>query len=101
MGLHTGDGYLNGDGDYVGADVHRAARIEAAANGGQVLLSEATRALVAAELPAGVSIRDLGEHRLKDLRPERMSQLDIEGLPTESRADPVARHPARTTCRRS
>ncbi len=83
MGLHTGDGYLNGDGDYVGADVHRAARIEAAANGGQVLISEATRALIAAELPAGVSIRDMGEHRLKDLRPERLSQLDIEGLPTD------------------
>jgi predicted ATPase/class 3 adenylate cyclase len=82
MGLHTGEGRLGGD-DYVGLDVHRAARIAAAGHGGQVLLSDATKILVAANLPAGAAIRGLGEHRLKDLRaPERIWQLDIDGLPT-------------------
>jgi len=55
---------------YVGLDVHRAARIAAAGHGGQVLLGQATRDLVEAE------VRDLGEHRLKDLlAPERLFQL--------------------------
>ena len=81
MGLHTGEGILGGD-DYLGIDVNRAARIAAAGHGGQVLLSEATRALAEASLPAGVSLRDLGRHRLKDLaRPEHLYQLVIEGLP--------------------
>ena len=83
MGIHTGDGRLDRDGDYVGTDVHRAARVAAAGHGGQVLLSESTSALVADILPAGVSLRGLGEHRLKDLRPERICQLDIDGLRTE------------------
>ena len=57
----------SGRGDnYLGLDVHRAARIAAAGHGGQVLLSDASRALVASELPDGVALRDLGEHRLKD-----------------------------------
>ncbi len=77
MGIHTGDGRLDGDGSYVGADVHRAARVAAAGHGGQVLLSETTSSLVADELPAGVRLRGLGEHRLKDLRPERIFQLVI------------------------
>jgi predicted ATPase/class 3 adenylate cyclase len=80
MGLHTGDGRLGGD-NYAGLDVHRAARIAASAHGGQVVLSEATRLLVERALPKGVAIRDLGEHRLKDLdAPERIHQLEIEGL---------------------
>jgi predicted ATPase/class 3 adenylate cyclase len=79
MGIHTGDGRLDTDGSYVGADVHRAARVAAAGHGGQVLLSETTSSLVADELPAGVGLRGLGEHRLKDLRPERICQLVIEG----------------------
>jgi predicted ATPase/class 3 adenylate cyclase len=82
-GIHTGDGRLDGDGSYVGADVHRAARVAAAGHGGQVLLSDATSTLVADELPAGVSLRGLGEHRLKDLRPERICQLVIEGERSE------------------
>jgi predicted ATPase/class 3 adenylate cyclase len=83
MGLHTGEGRLAGD-NYVGTDVNRAARIAAAGHGGQILLSDATRALVAPRLPAGVTLRDLGSHRLKDLpEPERIWQLDIEGLPVE------------------
>jgi len=83
MGLHTGEGRLGGD-DYVGLDVHRAARIAAAGHGGQVLLSDATGALVARDLPEGVALRDLGEHRLKDLpAAERIWQLDIVGLQQE------------------
>jgi predicted ATPase/class 3 adenylate cyclase len=83
MGIHTGDGRLDADGSYVGADVHRAARVAAAGHGGQVLVSETTSTLVGDELPAGVALRGLGEHRLKDLRPERICQLDIAGLRTE------------------
>jgi len=83
MGLHTGRGELGGDG-YVGIDVHRAARIADAAHGGQVLLSDVTARLVEAALPTGVRLRPLGEHRLKDLgNPERLHQLEIEGLPSE------------------
>ncbi len=83
MGLHTGEGRLGGD-NYVGLDVHRAARVAAAGHGGQVLLSAATHALSAADLPAGVGLADLGQHRLKDLsRPEHLWQLLIEGLPAD------------------
>jgi class 3 adenylate cyclase len=83
MGIHTGEGILGGD-DYLGIDVNRAARIAAAGHGGQVLLSEATRALAEATLPPGVSLRPLGTHRLKDLaRPENLYQLVIEGLPAD------------------
>ncbi|MCW5695698.1 MAG: hypothetical protein KIS96_03065 [Bauldia sp.] len=83
MGLHTGEGSLDGDGSYIGPDVHRAARIASAAHGGQVIVSDAVRALAAPSLPAGVGLLDLGEHRLKDLRPERLAQLLIEGLPSD------------------
>jgi predicted ATPase/class 3 adenylate cyclase len=84
MGMHTGEGVVGGD-DYVGIDVHRAARIAAAGHGGQVLLSKATSELVGADgLPDGVGLDDLGEHRLKDLaHTERIFQLAIEGLPVE------------------
>lgn len=69
MGLHTGSPLLDEDG-YVGVDVHRAARIAAAGHGGQVLVSAATALLAEREL------RDLGEHRLKDLAAaERIYQL--------------------------
>jgi YVTN family beta-propeller protein len=79
MGLHTGEPAVGGE-RYVGLGVHRAARIGAVGHGGQVLLSTATRELVDVELP-GVSIRDLGSYRLKDIdRFERLYQLDIEGL---------------------
>jgi predicted ATPase/class 3 adenylate cyclase len=83
MGLHTGEGTLGGD-DYVGLDVHRAARIAATGHGGQVLVSAVTSELVRHDLPDGVGLRDLGDHRLKDLaRPERIYQLTIDGLPAE------------------
>ncbi|MDQ2964709.1 MAG: adenylate/guanylate cyclase domain-containing protein, partial [Chloroflexota bacterium] len=81
MGVHTGDGLL-ANGSYVGPDVNRAARIAAAGHGGQVLVSETTAAL-AGVLPDGVQVRSLGRHRLKDLRPEQLAQLDVDGLPTE------------------
>jgi predicted ATPase/class 3 adenylate cyclase len=81
MGLHTGEGRLGGD-NYIGLDVHRAARIAAAGHGGQVLLSDATRVLIEGSLPSGVRLRGLGEHRLKDFdQPMRISQLEIDGLP--------------------
>jgi predicted ATPase/class 3 adenylate cyclase len=80
MGVHTGEGTLGGD-DYVGIDVHRAARIADAAHGGQVIVSDATRALVGRALPAGASLRDLGVHHLRGLvDPERLHQLVIDGL---------------------
>ncbi len=83
MGLHTGEGTLGGD-DYLGIDVNRAARIAATGHGGQVVISEATRALVSDTLPDGVSLRDLGSHRLKDIEhPEHLHDLVVEGLPSE------------------
>jgi predicted ATPase/DNA-binding SARP family transcriptional activator len=80
VGVHTGEPLLLPTG-YVGLDVPRAARICTAAHGGQVLVSQSTRELVESDLQQGVALRDLGEHRLKDLtRPQRLSQLVIEGL---------------------
>jgi predicted ATPase/class 3 adenylate cyclase len=77
MGLHTGEPRLTNEG-YIGLDVHKGARIAGVGHGGQVLLSQATRALVEAD------VRDLGPHRLKDLSvPERIFQLEIGGLPSE------------------
>jgi class 3 adenylate cyclase len=117
MGVHTGEAEVR-LGDYVGLDVHRAARICAAGHGGQVLISGATRELVADELPGDVALRDLGEHRLKDLdRPEHLFQLVVGGLradflalasltPGTGRAGglppaPIRRLAARATCKRS
>jgi predicted ATPase len=75
MGLHTGTPLLADEG-YVGADVHRAARIAAAGHGGQVLVSAATAALLQGRL------RDLGEHRLKDLSArERIYQAGESDFP--------------------
>jgi WD40 repeat protein/class 3 adenylate cyclase len=80
MGLHTGDPLVAED-HYVGVDVHRGARIAAAAHGGQALVSERTRDLVG-DATSG-ALRDLGAHRLKDLpAPERLFQLVIDGLPS-------------------
>ncbi|MGZ6338942.1 MAG: adenylate/guanylate cyclase domain-containing protein [Candidatus Limnocylindrales bacterium] len=83
MGLHAGEAATSGD-DYVGLDVHRAARIGAAAHGGQILLSDTVRALVEATLPEGVELVDLGQHRLKDLaRSEHLHQATVAGLRAE------------------
>ena len=83
MGIHSGSiGQVAGE--YVGLDIHRAARIESAAHGGQVLVSDTTRRLAADGLPAGVELRDLGEHRLRDIEhPEHLYQLVIPGLPAD------------------
>jgi predicted ATPase/class 3 adenylate cyclase len=76
IGLHTGEPVVTEEG-YVGIDVHRAARIAAAGHGGQVLVSETTR-----DLAVGDGLRDLGEHRLKDLTaPERIYQLGDSDFP--------------------
>jgi predicted ATPase/class 3 adenylate cyclase len=87
MGMHTGVGTpasADAGADYVGIDVHRAARISAIANGGQVLLSGTTAMLVGQDLGDGTTLRDLGEHRLKDLaQPERIYQLVLDGLPSD------------------
>jgi predicted ATPase/class 3 adenylate cyclase len=83
IGIHTGEGVVHGS-DYVGMDVHRAARISAAAHGGQIVVSAATQALVSHALPSGTRFRDLGEHRLKDMvNPEHLYDLVIDGLPAE------------------
>ncbi len=83
MALHTGT-VEERDGDYFGPPVNRVARLLSIANGGQVLLSTSTQELVRDELPSESGLRDLGEHRLKDLfRPERIFQLSAPGLPSE------------------
>src|SRR5215467_7391969 len=83
MGLHTGEPQRSAEG-YVGLDVHRAARIMSAGHGGQVLLTQTTRDLVEHDLPDGVSLRDLGAHRLKDLlHPSHLFELVISGLPAD------------------
>jgi predicted ATPase len=80
MGLHTGEPVVTDEG-YVGIDVHRGARVVSAGHGGQVLLTQSTRDLLPEELSDAVSLRDLGEHRLKDLtQPQRLYQLLIPGL---------------------
>jgi class 3 adenylate cyclase len=81
MGLHTGEPHV-GDEGYLGLDVVRAARISAAGHGGQVLVSETTRALLGNQLPDGVSVHDLGEQKLKDVQHERVYELAIDGRVT-------------------
>lgn len=75
MGLHTGEAEER-EGDYFGPALNRGARLMAAAHGGQVLVSSASAQIVADHLPEGVSLLELGEHRLKDLsKPERVFQI--------------------------
>jgi class 3 adenylate cyclase len=90
MGLHTGEPHV-GDEGYVGMDVVRAARICSAGHGGQILLSETTRALAGNDLPEGVSVRDLGKQNLKDVQREHVYELALDEAderfpPLESRA---------------
>jgi class 3 adenylate cyclase len=83
MGIHTGEAESRG-GDFFGPAVNRTARIMSAGHGSQILLSESTAVLVDGQLPDGAGLRDLGEHRLKDLgRPERVFQLAHPALPAE------------------
>ncbi len=84
MGMHTGEPVLSDEGRYHGMGVHRTARIMAAGHGGQVLASQATASVLADDELDGITLRDLGEHNLKDLdRAERIFQLQIDGLPGE------------------
>jgi predicted ATPase/class 3 adenylate cyclase len=83
MALHTGAAEVQ-DGDYVGACMNRMGRLLAIGHGGQTLLSRSTYDLVHEALPAGAGLRDLGEHRLRDLSaPEHVFQLLHPELPTE------------------
>jgi hypothetical protein len=82
MGLHTGEPTVGEEG-YVGLDVVRAARICSAGHGGQILVSETTRALVGNVLPEGVSVRDLGRQHLKDIQHEHVYELSLAEAGTE------------------
>ena len=83
IGMHTGEPIRAAQG-YTGLDVIRGARIKEAGRGGQVLLSKSTAALIEDALIHGLSLRDLGAHRLKGLpRPERIFQLIIPDLPAD------------------
>ena len=83
MGLHTGAAQWR-DGDYYGSVLNRAARLMAAGHGGQVLISQATQELMCDLLPPTVSLKDLGERRLKDLaRPEHVFQILHPDLPAD------------------
>ena len=90
LGIHTGEPLVTQEG-YVGLDVHRAARIAAAAHGGQVVLSRTTRDLLGSDR----QLRDLGEHRLKDLiEAERLFQLgdgEFPAAPDARRDEPTGR----------
>jgi class 3 adenylate cyclase len=83
MGIHSGEPAATVEG-YVGIDLHRAARICAAAHGGQILVSQTTRELVGFDLPSETFLRDLAEHRLKDLaEPQRLFQVVVADLPSD------------------
>ncbi|HMI98473.1 MAG TPA: response regulator [Gaiellaceae bacterium] len=83
MGMHTAEPVVAVE-RYIGLGVHRAARICAAAHGGQILLSQASYAVLADDVLPDLVFRDLGEHTLKDLdRPERIYQLVVPDLPSE------------------
>jgi len=84
MGLHTGEPSL-GDEGYLGIDVVRAARISAAGHGGQILVSETTRALIGNQLPQGVQVHDLGQQNLKDIQHEHIYELSVDGASSASK----------------
>jgi class 3 adenylate cyclase len=89
MGLHTGEPAVHEDG-YVGLDVVRAARICTVGRGGQILLSETTRALLGSGLPDGVSVFPVGQRHLRGIdEPERVFEVAIEDLEPPER-EPVA-----------
>lgn len=83
MALHTGTVEIR-DGDYFGPTLNRVALLMSSGHGGQTLVSSITRELVQRQLPPGVVLQDMGELSLRDLvRPERIYQLNAEGLPTD------------------
>jgi class 3 adenylate cyclase len=94
MGVHTGEPHLGEEG-YLGLDVVRAARISAAGHGGQILISETTRALLGNQLPEGVAVHDLGQQDLKDVQHEHIYELTIDGRPTSTK--PLKTQPSEST----
>src|SRR4051794_37681120 len=88
MGLHTGEPHV-GDEGYLGIDVVRAARIASAGAGGQILISETTRALLGNVLPDGVAVLDLGEQHLKDIQHEHIYEVAVDGRSTGYKAKPT------------
>jgi class 3 adenylate cyclase len=106
MGLHTGEPAVHEEG-YVGLDVVRAARICTVGRGGQILLSETTRALLGSGLPEGVSVFPIGQRHLRGIdEPERVFEVAIEGLDqdvaeaTDDAEPPVPAGPARPPAER-
>jgi class 3 adenylate cyclase/DNA-binding CsgD family transcriptional regulator len=92
IGLHTGEATV-GDGGYVGIAVHRGRRVCEAAHGGQILISSATHAILAADAPAGIGFKDVGEARLAGFeQPERLTQIVADGL-RDVYAEPRAARP--------
>lgn len=84
MGLHTGEISYSPEGGYMGMPLHEGARISSAAHGGQILVSQVARELIADNLPAGASLKDLGEHRLRDFtHPQHIYQVCAPDLPGE------------------
>jgi class 3 adenylate cyclase len=84
IGIHTGEPHVGEEG-YLGLDVVRAARISAAGHGGQILISETTRALLGNQLPEGVAVHDLGQQHLKDVQHEHIYELTIDGRAVSTR----------------
>jgi predicted ATPase/class 3 adenylate cyclase len=81
MGVHSGSAQLR-DGDYFGPTVNRAARLQDAGHGSQILLSQVSATLIDGQLPVGISLLDLGRHQIKDFpAPERVYQVLAPELP--------------------
>ena len=99
IAVHTGEAQLRDEGNYVGQALNRAARIRAVGHGGQVLLSAATAELASDRLPPGVTLGDLGQHRLHDLaRAEHIWQV-VPPEPGTVPTPPLAGPRSGTTCR--
>ena len=102
MGLHSGETESAG-GSLVGLDINRASRIAGLANGGQIVVSSSTRALVGTSLPDGATWLDLGDHRLRDIEtPERLWQVQhrraaVRFPPIRSLGAPMGNLPTRLT----
>jgi class 3 adenylate cyclase len=84
MGLHAGEPNVSDEG-YLGLDVVRAARIASAGHGGQILISETTRALLGNAVPEGTAVLDLGDHSLKDIQREHIYELTLDPGNRETR----------------
>jgi class 3 adenylate cyclase len=84
MGLHTGEPSVSDEG-YLGLDVVRASRIAGAGHGGQILISETTRALLGNAVPEGTAVLDLGDHALKDIQHEHIYELSLDPENRETR----------------